>query len=218
MSDRPTLYWISGSPPAWRVMLGLTLKGVAFESYRLDHGAGENKRPEYLALNPKGQVPTVVLGDTVIRESIAILAWMDRQWPERPIWGATSAQAATVWQDVMLMEADLRPAVTAVAQGLIRGRGVAADTRAALVREMDAIDARLSDAPFLCGETPMASDCWFYPAVHWIARGVQLAGDAAPAEARDLTAIRPALAAWADRFAGLPGVTETYPPHWRHEQ
>ena len=108
----PQLYWISGSPPAWRVMLALTLKGIAFESRQLDHGAGENHAPEYLKLNPKGQVPTLVMGDLVIRESIAILGWLDRAVAERPIWGATTEDAAQVWQDVMEMEAVLRAPVT----------------------------------------------------------------------------------------------------------
>ena len=215
MTDRPTLYWISGSPPAWRVMLGLTLKGVAWDSRRLDHGAGENKEPAYLALNPKGQVPTLVLGDLVIRESIALLAWMDREWPERSIWGDTSDEAAAVWQDVMVMEGDLRPVVTATAQGLIRGHALPDGTLDTLTGQMNALDARLADARFLGGAAPMAADCWLYPAIGWIARCVQLAGVDAPDTTRTLTTSRPALAAWRDRMAALPGVADTHPPHWR---
>jgi glutathione S-transferase len=82
---QPTLYWISGSPPAWRVMLAMVLKDIAFTSRRLDHAKGENRTAEYLALNPKGQVPTVTFGETVVRESIAILAWLEHE-AETPQW------------------------------------------------------------------------------------------------------------------------------------
>lgn len=211
---QPDLYWISGSPPSWRVMLGFTLKGVPFTSRRLDHGAGENKSPAYLALNPKGQVPTIVAGDYVIKESIAILAWLDRAYPDRPIWGETPQDTAQVWQDVMLMEGDLRPHVTAVAQSLLRKRPLENGTIDALCREVDTFDARLEQAPYLGGTVPMASDIWLYPALHWIARGVELSPNA-PSAIATLTSDRPSLNAWMTRFESLAGVDGTYPPHWR---
>ncbi|MEO3415739.1 glutathione S-transferase family protein [Roseovarius sp. CAU 1744] len=210
----PVLYWISGSPPSWRVMLALTLKGIPFTSKRLDHGAGENKQPAYLALNPKGQVPTLVDGDVVIRESLAVLAWLDRAYLHRPIWGADAGQAAQIWQDVMLMEGDLRPAVTVTAQSLLRGMPLPDAERDALLVGVDALSKTLETQHFLGGGTPMANDIWLYPALHWIARGVVKSG-AAPLPIARLTEDRPALAAWMARIAALPGVAETYPPHWR---
>lgn len=210
----PALYWISGSPPSWRVMLALTLKGIPFTSTRLDHGAGENKQPAYLALNPKGQVPTLVDGDVVIRESLAILAWLDRAYPNRPIWGADTTQAAQVWQDVMLMEGDLRPSVSVTAQSLLRGRQLPEADRDALLSGVDGLSKVLEGQAFLGGDTPMANDIWLYPALRWIARGVAKS-DAPPLLIARLTKDRPALAAWLDRMAALPGVAETYPPHWR---
>lgn len=215
MSPRPELYWISGSPPAWRVMLALTLKGITFDSRRLDHGAGENRTPEYLALNPNGQVPTLVVGDLVIRESIAILAWLDRAFPARPVWGDTTDAAASVWQDVMEMEGSVRASVTATAQALLRSTAHEPATLADLGTVCDIYADQLTGQPFLGGETPMTSDIWLYPALHWIARGVALAGDAAPETCVTLTSSRPALHDWMARMATLPGVADTYPPHWR---
>lgn len=211
---RPALYWISGSPPAWRVMLALTLKGVAFDSRRLEHARSENKSASYLALNPKGQVPTLTCGDLVIRESIAILAWLDRAFPERPIWGDGVKDAARVWQDVMVMETDLRPLIAPIAQALIGKRAVPAERVEGLGSEMDAWSARLARAPFLGGDTPMASDIWLYPALHWVARGVQLSQEPPELIAR-LFDDRPPLAAWSARLAALPGVAGVHPPHWR---
>ena len=213
VSDRPILYWISGSPPAWRVMLSLVIKSVAFDARRLDHGAGENRTPAYLRLNPKGQVPTLVVGDIVVRESLAILALLDRVFPEKPIWGDDHRAAAAILQDVMPMEGELRSAVTAAAQGLIRGRPVPKEAVDVIEREADHLDARLTSTPFLGGERPMASDIWLYPALRWIGRGVALNADP-PETLRDLVAARPALAAWDARLTALPGVAGTHPPHW----
>lgn len=216
----PELYWISGSPPAWRVMLALTLKGVPFRSRRLDHGKGENKTPAYLALNPKGQVPTLVHDGLVVRESIAILAYLDRAWVNRPIFGATPAEAAAIWQDVMLFEGDLRPAVTTIAQSLLGNRSKErAEALAAAVGTLDqhytALSTRLTDAPYLGGSEPMAADIWLYPAMGWIGRGIERTRDAVPPALAKWRVAHPALAAWHDRLAALPGVDATYPPHWR---
>ena len=213
----PELYWISGSPPAWRVMLGFVLKGVAFASRRLDHGKGENRTGEYLALNRKGQVPTVVHDGLVVRESVAILAWMDRAFPDRPLLGRDAAEAGRVWQDVVAFENDLRPYSTRIARGLLRATHDAPDwleALRALGAELDTLDARLRAEPFLGGAEPMAADLWLFPTLGWIARGVEKNADAPPA-ARDLVASRSALADWHARFAAWPGVADTHPPHWR---
>ncbi|PWN55523.1 glutathione S-transferase family protein [Abyssibacter profundi] len=98
-TSKPTLYWISGSPPAWQVMLGLTLKRVKFDSALLDVSRRKIRQLAYLGINPTGRVPTLLDGDVVVQESIAILAYLDRSRPDRPLYGATPAQTATVWQE-----------------------------------------------------------------------------------------------------------------------
>lgn len=221
MSANPTpeLYWISGSPPSWRVMLGLMLKGIPFVSRRLDHGAGENRTDAYLAINPKGQVPTLVHGTLNLRESIAILAYLDRAWPERPLFGETAALAAAIWQDVMVFEADLRPAATVIASTLLRNsaRDRAEELAAAIgafLQALDDIAVRLDSAEFLGPGGPSASDCWLFPTLAWIDRALAVTKETPPDALRNHTADRPALARWRGRFEALRGVPDTFPPHW----
>lgn len=216
----PELYWISGSPPAWRVILGLVLKGIPFKSHRLDHDRGENRTPAYLALNSKGQVPTLVHGQTVVRESIAILAWLDRAFPDQPLFGATPEDAAAVWQDVMVFENDLRPAVTAIAQTLLSNRS--AERAEALESAVDTLDAALKDiadrlelCPFLSVPAPSAADIWLYPALGWIGRAASRTADPIPEPVRRWQAPDGPLGLWQARFAALPGVGDTWPPHWQ---
>ena len=68
------LYWTktSGGFPAAAV---LTLAGVAWDSVEVDLEAGENRRPDYLALNPTAQVPTLVLPDGTVMTESAAIAW-----------------------------------------------------------------------------------------------------------------------------------------------
>ena len=218
MTDRPKLYWISGSPPAWRVMLALVLKDIPFDSLPLDHGKGENRTEPYLRINPRGRVPTLVHGPVVVRESIAILAYLDRAWPERSLFGGNAAEAAAIWQQVMEFESDLRPASTTIATTLLRGEaGRNPDALAAALERflalLDEVEIALAGSAYLGGETPSAADCWLYPTLGWIDRAIaRTTGPVAP----ELTTYmdRPALAAWRSRFGARPGISATYPPHW----
>jgi len=68
------LYWTQGSGgfPAAAV---LTLAGVAWDSVEVDLAAGENRRADYLALNPTAQVPTLLLPDGTVMTESAAMAW-----------------------------------------------------------------------------------------------------------------------------------------------
>ena len=44
-------------------MLALVIKGISFHGHRLNTDTHDKRTPSYLALNPKGQVPTLVSGD-----------------------------------------------------------------------------------------------------------------------------------------------------------
>ncbi|MEM6612079.1 MAG: glutathione S-transferase family protein [Cyanobacteria bacterium P01_C01_bin.72] len=56
--------------------------GIAYQDKKLDLGAGDNKQPEYLAINPMGKVPALVDGDFNIWESGAILWYLANKYGE----------------------------------------------------------------------------------------------------------------------------------------
>ena len=58
---------------ATRVLWALEELGVPYEKVRLDLAAGDQRKPEYLALNPNGKVPLLVHDGEPIFESLAIL-------------------------------------------------------------------------------------------------------------------------------------------------
>ena len=71
------LYHNTMSSCAQKVRVGLAEKGLAWKSHHLDLRVGDQQQPDYLKLNPKGVVPTLIDGDLVIPESNVILEYLD---------------------------------------------------------------------------------------------------------------------------------------------
>lgn len=85
------LYWHPISGHAHRAHLLLSMLELDFELITVDLPSGEHQQPEFLALNPFGQIPVLVDGETVISDSNAILVYLatvydkEQQWlPESP--------------------------------------------------------------------------------------------------------------------------------------
>lgn len=216
------LYWGSGSPFAWRVMLTLEIKGLAYESKLLEFSKGEHKAPAYLRLNPRGKVPTLKDGDFVIYESLAIMTYLDRKYPDPPIFGSTPEETALIWRSLSECESYLAPAGNQVVRPIFFGKGLdkVEEIRQAVEavrRELEIIDGRLAVSHWLVGERISAADIGVFPLLQLLLR-------AASKEAAQpfnlgllpLAQSFPNVAAWVQRIEALPNYQRTYPPHWRH--
>ncbi len=62
--------------------INLTEAGARFDVISVNMGKGEQKSPEYLKLNPKGQVPTLVIDGEPLTENVAINLWIAREFPQ----------------------------------------------------------------------------------------------------------------------------------------
>ncbi|MBZ5761597.1 MULTISPECIES: glutathione S-transferase family protein [Rhizobium] len=71
------LYYSPGSC-ALASLIAMEESGIAYEPRRIDLSKGDQKTPEYLKLNPKGRVPTLVTERGVITETPAILAYISQ--------------------------------------------------------------------------------------------------------------------------------------------
>src|SRR5437879_304923 len=82
-----TLYHFDRSTAAARVRLALAEKGLAWEGRYLETGPDKRQQhsPDYLQLNPRGVVPTLVHDGNVIRESIVILEYLEDAFPSPPL-------------------------------------------------------------------------------------------------------------------------------------
>jgi maleylacetoacetate isomerase len=103
-------YWRSGA--AYRVRIGLNLKGVAYDqvSVHLVKNGGEQHSPAYKALNPHGRVPTLVLDDgTAIVQSPAILEYLEEAYPTPALLPADSKGRARIRAICSIIGADVHP-------------------------------------------------------------------------------------------------------------
>jgi glutathione S-transferase len=72
---------------AMRCHWALEELGVPYEKHKMDLQAGEQKKAEYLAVNPNGKVPALVDGDAKIFESLAIFLWLGEKYgTEKGMW------------------------------------------------------------------------------------------------------------------------------------
>ncbi|KJR39943.1 glutathione S-transferase [Vibrio navarrensis] len=82
------LYWHPFSGHAHRAHMLLSMLELDFELITVDLPAGEHQQAEFLALNPFGQIPVLVDGETVIADSNAILVYLasvyDKEWQWLP--------------------------------------------------------------------------------------------------------------------------------------
>ena len=78
-----TLYWGSGSPYSWRVLLALEHKKLAYDSHLLHFDKQEHQSPQMLKLNPRGRLPVLKDGDYVVFESVAVMYYLERKYPIR---------------------------------------------------------------------------------------------------------------------------------------
>ncbi|HYQ14267.1 MAG TPA: glutathione S-transferase family protein [Polyangiaceae bacterium] len=76
------LYMNPLSPNVRRVRITAAALELPLQEITLDFAKGEHKRPDYLALNPNGAVPTLVDGELVLTESRAIMQYLASKKPE----------------------------------------------------------------------------------------------------------------------------------------
>lgn len=85
-----TLYGHEMSGNSYKVRLFLELLNIDYEWIKVDLMKGEHKTPEYLALNPFGQIPLLVDGDVKLADAQAILVYLARQYGDEQ-WLPTDA-------------------------------------------------------------------------------------------------------------------------------
>ena len=215
------IFWASGSPFSWRVLLALEYKGIPYESRLMEFSRRETETPEFRAMNPRGQVPALRDGGFVLAESLAILAYLEARYPSPPLFGQTPEEVGRVWQAVQACALYLDQPGEAFVLPIYFGASEEKEPaiREALPRlhaELARWEAALERGPWLVLPTTSAADLVVFPMVKSLLRA---AGK--PAAARfepgllPFESRYPRLAAWMARIEQLPGYNRTYPPHWR---
>jgi maleylacetoacetate isomerase len=142
---RMKLYGYFRSSAAYRVRIGLNLKGVDYESVAVDLRAPANAQhsAEFLAVNPQGLVPVLVDGDRTLTQSLAILEYLEELRPQPPLLPAAVADRAQVRALALAVACDIHPLNNTRVLGYLRTQLAASEA---------------------------AVSAWY---VHWVARGLR---------------------------------------------
>jgi glutathione S-transferase len=152
----------------------LELAGADFEPVMVKLHKGEQHSPEYLAINPRGQVPVLVDDGNVITQIVAILLHLDAKFPQAGILPASGVERTRALSTLAWMNNTMHPTFTHVfmpakftddeaAQKAIRAHAVG--TYRGLLGELEALAAQAS--PWLCGERPTALDAYALTLLRW---------------------------------------------------
>ena len=219
------LYWGSGSAYCARVLLALEHKGLEYRSHLLKFDQQEHQAPQMLAMNPRGQLPVLRDNDYVVFESVGILYYLDRKYPDPPLFGRSPEEAGVIMRVIGEYQAYAEPSLMQLVRYFLYGLGPAAaseDQQEALAAAMHrvasearTIERRLAQSDWVVGERISATDLVIYPDIRLLLRAL-----AKPA-ARELAARflpveinYPALGRWLGRVAAVLPHTAQDPVIW----
>ncbi|NIZ12322.1 maleylacetoacetate isomerase [Phaeobacter sp. HF9A] len=101
-------YWRSTT--SYRVRIALNLKGVAYETIPVDLVSGAQHDADYVALNPGHGVPTLVTPEgQVLRQSMAILEWLEERHPTPALLPQDAGARAEVRAAAQVIATDVHP-------------------------------------------------------------------------------------------------------------
>jgi maleylacetoacetate isomerase len=103
------LFGFSRSSAAFRVRIALNLKGLAYEDAFIHLRRGEQRRAEYLAINPQGLVPALEADGQTLIQSMAIIEYLDETHPEPPLLPRDPAGRARVRALAEIVTCDIHP-------------------------------------------------------------------------------------------------------------
>ena len=101
-------YWRSSA--SWRVRYGLAIKGIAAELVPVNLLKSEEKENTYLKLNPAGYLPCLALeGKPPLGESLAILEWLEENYPTPSFFVGDSFDRAKIRQMAESINSGIQP-------------------------------------------------------------------------------------------------------------
>lgn len=103
------LYGYFRSSAAYRVRIAMNIKGIECEREFVHLRKGDNRTPEYLALNPQGVVPTLAVDEAAIGQSLAIMEYLDEVNLEVPLLPVDALGRARVRQLAQIVACDIHP-------------------------------------------------------------------------------------------------------------
>ena len=164
-----TLYDYYRSSAAYRVRIGLNLKGVAYDSVDVSLLNGDQRSPEHLARNPQGFVPVLDVGEGVLTQSLAILDYLDAKHPEPRFVPADPLARSRTLAMALTVACDIHPLNNLRVLNYLK-RELSIEEQARndwyrhwVVQGFDALEQMAGEGPFLGGDAPDMADICLVP-------------------------------------------------------
>jgi maleylacetoacetate isomerase len=102
-------YWRSSA--AYRVRIVLNLKGLDYEArpVHLVNDGGQHLKPEYRAVSPQAQLPTLIDDGRIVRQSMAIMEYLEETRPAPALMPKDAAGRAKVRELMQAVATDIHP-------------------------------------------------------------------------------------------------------------
>lgn len=186
------LYSYYRSSSSYRARIALAFKGLPYEynAVHLLKNGGEQHSPEYRALNPQELVPTLIDGDFVLTQSMAIMEYLEEKYPEPSYMPKDTEQRAYVRQVSLIPVADIHPINNLkILNHLTSELGVTQTQKTEWYHKwihqgFSALEKLLQNSPFytgsfVCGDSVTMADMCLIPQVY-NARRYEMVLDAYP--------------------------------------
>lgn len=190
------LYTSNASGNAYKVRILLSLLNVPYEKIMVDLANKEHKKPEYLALNPRGEIPVLEDDGTVIWDSAACLVYLARKHGGERWLPTAPAAMARVMQWLALAATEIQIGLQYTRRGIKQGRWTAGNLEQgqAIGRiALATMENRLKKHDWLASDHPTIADVACFPYV-----------ETAPEANLPLDSY-PGIVAWIARCKALPG-------------
>jgi glutathione S-transferase len=210
-------YYGSGSPFAWRVWLALEHKALSYEFKLMSFDAGDLEKPEFLAINPRHRVPTIVDDGFALYESGPILEYLEDKYPAsgQRLFPGDVRQRATARRLVSEVASYVGEALEPLLQEVLFTKveefdpEAIAEARNGFASELVFFERYAPATGFFVGNAG-AVDFTLYP---WLALALRMDRKKPDLDVRG--AIPPKIKAWMQRVEQLPYFEKTVPPHWK---
>ncbi|MCC7249905.1 MAG: maleylacetoacetate isomerase [Lysobacter sp.] len=178
MTEQLKLYGYWRSSAAYRVRIALNLKGLDYEDVPVDliRDGGDQLRPGYETTHPQRLIPVLQHGHRMIRQSLAIIEYIDEIWSSPPLLPIEPRDRAHTRALALLVACDIHPLNNLrVMRYLEREFDVQQPARDAWMRHwiedgFRAFEAMLVDdlarGTFCEGDTPGLADCCLIPQIY----------------------------------------------------
>jgi maleylpyruvate isomerase len=172
------LYTYFRSSAAYRVRIALNLKGLKYDAIpvHLLRNGGEQLQAQYRAINPSGLVPAFQDDYITLTQSMAILEYLEDEYPKVPLMPKDAAGRARVRELAQIVACDIHPVNNLrVLRYLVHELKLSEEVKAEwyrhwLVSGLEVLETHLerdpSAGPLCHGHLPTIADCFLVPQVY----------------------------------------------------